>query len=103
MVYPLDCLTIELMSRSKTAKKKARTLYVKNPAAHNLAEQVSKQTGLTLSDAVISALQDKLKTTRRSINRVRVDAITAALDALAVMDDRSPEEILRYDEIGIPQ
>lgn len=91
------------MSRRKTAKKKVRTLYVKNPAAHHLAEQVSKQMGLTLSDAVISALEDKLKGTRRSPNRVRVDAITAALDALPVVDSRSPEEILGYDEIGIPR
>jgi antitoxin VapB len=91
------------MTRRKTAKKKVRTLYVKNPAAHHLAEQVSKQMGLTLSDAVISALEDKLKTTRRSLNRVRVDVITTALDALPVVDSRSPEEILGYYEIGIPR
>jgi len=32
-----------------------------------------------------------------------VDAITAALDALPAVDNRSPEEILGYDEIGIPR
>ncbi|HXA68154.1 MAG TPA: hypothetical protein VNV82_23530 [Bryobacteraceae bacterium] len=45
------------MSRRKAAKKKARS-----HAAHHLTELVSKQMGLTLSDAIISALEDKLKT-----------------------------------------
>jgi antitoxin VapB len=88
---------MELMSRRKAAKKKAR-----NPAAHHLAEQVSKQMGLMLSDAIISALEDKLKTIVNPIDRSTIDATTAALDALPVVDRRSPEEILEYDEIGIP-
>jgi len=48
---------MELMSRRKAAKRKARS-----HAAHHLTELVSKQMGLTLSDAIISALEDKLKT-----------------------------------------
>lgn len=61
---------------------------------------LSKQMGLTLSDAVISALQDKLKTTRPFLNRVRVDAITTArFQSWTAV----PEEILGYDEIGIPR
>jgi hypothetical protein len=51
---------MKTMKTLKTAGK-ARKLYVKNPAAHRLAEQVSKRLGLTLSDAVICALEEKLR------------------------------------------
>ena len=86
-----------------TRRKKPRTLYVKNPAAHRLAEQVSKQMGVSLSDAVVSALEEKLNAKRHPLNRANVEAISAALSALPVIDGRLPEEILGYDEIGIPR
>ncbi len=93
------------MKTMKTRKSagKARTLYVKNPAAHRLAEQVSKRLGVTLSDAVISALEEKLRKTPRSLDRARIDALTDRIAALPVVDARSPEEILGYDEFGIPR
>jgi antitoxin VapB len=83
--------------------KKRRTLYVKNPAAHRLAEQVSKRMGATLSDAVISALEEKLQKTGGPLNRAKVDALCAKLGALPVVDARAPEEILGYDAFGIPR
>jgi len=76
---------------------KGRTLCIKNPAAHRLAEQVSKQLGVTLSDAVISALEEKLGSTSLPIDRARIDALTDRLAALPVLDVRSPEEILGYE------
>ena len=91
------------VNRRKAPRKKPRTLYIKNPAAHRLAEKVSKQMGVTLSDAVISALEDKLERTRLPLNRARLDAICDALGALPVIDNRSLEEILGYDESGIPR
>ena len=83
--------------------KKRRTLYIKNPAAHRLAEQVSKRMGVTLSDAVIAALEDKLDKTGRPLNRANVDALCAKIGALPVVDARTPEEILGYDDLGIPR
>ena len=83
--------------------RKGRTLYIKNPAAHRLAEQVSKRMGVTLSDAVISALQDKLHEAGRPLSRAKVDALTGKLSALPVLDSRAPEEILGYDDFGIPR
>ncbi len=52
--------------------------------------------GVTLSDAVISALEDKLRITGRPLDRTRVDAICARIGALPVIDARTPEEILGY-------
>jgi len=90
------------MASRKAAGKKQRTLYVKNPEAHRLAEQVSKRTGLTLSDAVIAALEGSLLKTDRPIDRRKVDALCARIGALPVVDGRTAEEILGYDAFGIP-
>jgi antitoxin VapB len=94
---------MEIMGTQKGVRKKRRTLYVKNPAAHRLAEQVSRRMGVTLSDAVISALEEKLQKTGRPLNRAKVDALCAKLGALPVVDARTPEEILGYDAFGIPR
>jgi len=60
--------------------------------------------GVTLTDAVIAALQQSLQRSsrRRSrpLNRKKVDAICAELRALPVVDGRSPDEILEEDIYG---
>jgi antitoxin VapB len=89
------------MKKPKPAGK-GRALFIRNPAAHHLAEQLSKRLGVTLSDAVISALDDKLRKTARPLDRARIDAVTDRLAALPVLDARCPEEILGYDKFGIP-
>ena len=90
------------MRTRKAAAKRSRTLYIKNPAAHRLAEQVGTRMGVTLSDAVIAALEDSLRKTSRPLNRTKVDDLCARIGALPVVDARTPEEILGYDAFGIP-
>jgi antitoxin VapB len=91
------------MRKQKAAGRRGSTLYIKNPAAHRLAEQISKRMGVTLSDAVVSALEDKIQKTGRPVNRARVDALSAKIGALRVLDSRKPDEILGYDKFGIPR
>jgi antitoxin VapB len=86
------------MAIRRAAAEKRRTLYIKNPAAHRLAEQVGKRMG----DAVIAALEEKLRKTGRPIDRKKVDALCARIGTLPVVDGRTPEEILGYDAFGIP-
>jgi antitoxin VapB len=93
---------MEIMRTRKPAGKTRRTLYIKNPVAHRLAEQVSKRMGVTLSDAVIAALEERLQKTDRPLNRTKVDALCARIGALPVVDARAPEDILGYDAFGIP-
>ncbi len=93
---------METMRARKAVGKKRRTLYVKNPVAHRLAEQVSKRMGVTLSDAVIASLQERLEKTDRPLDRTKVDAVCARIGALPVIDTRTPEEILGYDAFGVP-
>ncbi len=83
-------------------KAKGRTLYIKNPAAHRLAEKVSKKMGVTLTDAVIRSLEAQLRGPARPIDWKKVDAITQKLAAMPVLDSRSIDEILGYDENGLP-
>ena len=82
--------------------KRDRTLYIKNPAAHRLAEQVAKQMGVTLTEAVIRALENQARQAPKPIDRKKLDAICAEIAALTVLDARSADEIIGYDEFGLP-
>jgi antitoxin VapB len=84
-------------------KPKRRTLYIKNPKAHSLAEKVSKKMGLTLTDAVIHSLEQQLRGPARPIDLAKVEAIQKRIAALPVLDPRTPDEILGYDEFGLPR
>jgi ribonuclease VapC len=83
-------------------KAKGRTLYIKNPAAHRLAEKVSKKMGVILTDAVIRSLEAQLRGPARPIDMKKIEAIQKEIAALPVLDSRSIDEILGYDEFGLP-
>jgi len=85
------------------ARRKPRTLYIKNPAAHTLAEKVSKKMGVTLTDAVIRSLEAQLQPAPRPIDWKKVEAIQKKIASLRVLDTRTDDEILGYDEFGIPR
>jgi antitoxin VapB len=47
--------------------------------------------------------QKREKTCRgKALNRARIDELVAQLAALPVVDDRSPDELIGYDERGLP-
>jgi antitoxin VapB len=79
-----------------------RTLYIKNPAAHSLAEKVSKKMGVTLTEAVIRSLQVQVRSQARPIDWKRVGAIQKKIAAMRILDSRTDDEILGYDEFGLP-
>ena len=83
--------------------KKRQTLYIKNPLAHRLAQRVSKQAGVTLTEAVIHALKDQIRTQEKPLDRTKIDAICAKIASLPVLDSRTPDEIMGYDAFGIPR
>ncbi len=79
----------------------------KDPETDSLARQVAALTGETLTEAVRRALAERLRAERikrgqPSIDRAAVDALLARFDALPVLDDRGAEEIIGYDEHGLP-
>ncbi len=79
------------------------TLYIKNPAAHELAEKVSKKLGVTLTEAVIRSLEAQLRGPARPIDMEKIAAIQKEIASLRVLDTRTDDEILGYDEFGIPR
>ena len=80
-------------------------LSIKNDEAHRLASELARLTGESLTSAVTLALWERLARERR---RYRADRVAASLmkigsEFAALADtDRSPGEILGYDEHGLP-
>ena len=81
-------------------------LNIRNQEAEKLAEAVAAITGETKTQAVTEALRVRLETLRRRKGRRsmadRLDEIAKHCGALPVLDKRSPDEILGYDEQGLP-
>jgi antitoxin VapB len=90
-----------VMKRRKAGRDRQR-LYIKNPMAHRLAEVIRKATGVTLSDAVIGAPEEKVRKTGQPLNRAKLDRLCDRMAALPVLDPRPAEQILDYDDFGLP-
>jgi antitoxin VapB len=81
-------------------------LNIKKPEANRLAHELAELTGDSLTDVVVEALRDRLATVRQGTSFevlwADVKEIQAFLADLPDRDSRSPEEILGYDEKGLP-
>ena len=82
-------------------------LSIKDPEADRLARAVADRTGETLTQAVITALRERLARVQNkgedAENLVQdVLAIGKHCAALPVLDGRSPDELLGYDANGLP-
>lgn len=82
-------------------------LNIRNPEAEKLAAELAKRTGETKTEAVIKALRDRLARVRRErAKRHLVDELEEIADhaaSLPVLDERTPDEIIGYDEHGLPR
>jgi antitoxin VapB len=82
------------------------SLNIKDPEAHKLAQQLARETGESLTSAVIQALRERLEAVRRRRKR---DAIRAALNAIGKRGAalyKGPyidHADLLYDEKGLPK
>jgi antitoxin VapB len=81
------------------------SLNIKNEETHRLAAQLAQLTGETLTKAVTIALKERLEREKRRRKRTGVAAalmqIAQRCASRPVLDDRSPEAILGYDEHGL--
>ena len=81
-------------------------LNIRNPEAEMLAADLARLTGETKTAAVTRALREQLSRVRRDRSGMgladRLVAIGKECAALPVLDDRPAEEILGYDEDGLP-
>ena len=82
-------------------------LNVKNAEADRLARELAKKTGETITEAVINALRERLvrENGRRSPLPLKDEILTIGkrCAALPDLDRRSADEILGYNEIGVPE
>ncbi len=82
-------------------------LSIKNEATERLARQVAGETGESITEAIQKSLEERwerLKERRRGRVLTRqIEDLLRRVDALPTLDDRSPDEILGYDEHGMPR
>lgn len=82
-------------------------LSLKDPETDSLARQVASLTGETLTEAVRTSLRERLR--HEKLRRGEGPDLATALEviarrcaALPALDDRPADEILGYDEHGLP-
>lgn len=82
-------------------------LNIRNQEAERLADALAKLTGETKTEAVTKALRDRLARLRRERSRRcladELDEIARHCARLPVRDARTADEILGYDEHGLPR
>ncbi len=82
-------------------------LSIKHPEAERLARELAARTGETITQAVLAALRERLKREqgRNAVPRLRADLmeIGRRCAALPDLNSRTAEEILGYDEAGLPK
>jgi len=82
-------------------------LNIRNSEAERLAEAVARLAGETKTEAVTKALRDRLARLRRehagSCLADELDDIGRHCAQLPVMDRRTADEILGYDDNGLPR
>jgi antitoxin VapB len=80
---------------------------IKNDATEHLARKVASETGESLTEAIQKALEERwlrLQAKRRSrALTVQIEDVLRRVDALPTLDSSSEDEILGYDEHGIPR
>lgn len=81
-------------------------LNIRNPETARLATALARLTGETKTEAVTRALRDRLARVRRERAGRRLadelDDIALHCARLPVLDPRQADEILGYDEHGLP-
>ncbi len=82
-------------------------LSIKDPETEQLARTLAERTGESITTATKRALEERLRRTGSSARKAALledlEAIQRRWNALPVLDNRTPDEIIGYDENGIPR
>ena len=86
-------------------------LHIDDPKAVELARELSRRTGESVSDAVTHALAERLQRnpvrrqeteTEREERKKRILEIVAEMHKAPILDPRGADELVGYDEDGLP-
>ena len=82
-------------------------LSIKNDATERLARELASATGESLTEAIHKALEQRwqqLEVKHRSrILASQLEDLLLRVDAMPTLDSRTEDEILGYDEHGMPR
>jgi antitoxin VapB len=82
-------------------------LNIRSEETEELANALAKLTGETKTEAVTQAIRERLQRLRRARTKQRMaddlDEIALHCSTLPVLDRRSAEDIMGYDENGLPR
>jgi antitoxin VapB len=80
---------------------------IKSIQVERLARELARTTGESLTGAIEKALKERLERlkqgSREHLVRSQLEEIISRVDRLPVLDSRTPDEILGYDEHGLPR
>jgi antitoxin VapB len=80
---------------------------IKSIETERLAREVAARTGESLTSAIQKALEERLERLQRQrrsqILADQLQDILRRVDRLPILDSRTPDEILGYDEHGLPR
>jgi antitoxin VapB len=77
-------------------------LSIKSARADQLARDLAELTGESITDAVVAALEARLELERRRRRAPVLADIVERFRQLPVLDERTPDDIIGYDEHGLP-
>jgi antitoxin VapB len=79
-------------------------LSIKNDTADRLARELAATTGESITDAVTTAIEERLRRERRARTglAVRLRRLSQEAAALPLLDDRPEDDLLGYDDLGVP-
>ena len=81
-------------------------LSIKNPEVDQLARELARLTGETMTEAILQALKERLRREHGKAYpiplREELQVIRERCAALPVLDEREPDEILGFDSRGLP-
>ena len=82
-------------------------LSIKNLDTERMAREVAAKTGESITEAIQKSLEERLARLRQEkqsrVALAQIEEILRRVDQLPILDARTPEEIIGYDENGIPR
>lgn len=92
----------------KPARETEMAVDTLEPETDQLARELAKLTGESINQAIKTALNERLARERRlrdadrAARMARIQEIIREVQKLPVLDDRPADELLGYDENGLP-